>query len=179
MKLHWLLFGLLLAMCVVVGALFILDEVPAGKTSGYAHEQFSSMDQGGPGEVRHAPIIWLAWSFATLQTVFLVVCLALGVRGGDRRRRLVVPLIVGGILLVSVVTMMFVSYRQYMLEDGHALFFSLPATTAWYLYGFWPVQFFFVVLYVMVFSRTIVTDDDTTKFREIVAAKHRRERGET
>ncbi len=175
MKLHWILFGLLLAMCVVVGALFILDEATPGQTSGYAHEGFPSMDQGGPGEERHAPIIWLAWSFATLQTVFLVACLALGVRGEGRLRRLVVPLIVGGVLLVGVVTMMFVSYRQYMLEDSHSLFLSLPVTTAWYLYGFWPIQFFFVVLYVIVFSRTIVTSDDIVAFREILAAKRRRD----
>ncbi|SVB31310.1 uncharacterized protein METZ01_LOCUS184164, partial [marine metagenome] len=141
MKLHWILFGLLLAMCIVVGMFFILDEVPHGQTAGYAHAHFPGIDQGGPGIIRHASIIWLAWSFAVLQTVFLVVCLAFGVPHRERRRRLKVPLVTAGVLLVCIVTMIFVSYQQFMTEDTHPLFFSFPVTTAWYLYGFWPFQF--------------------------------------
>jgi hypothetical protein len=176
MKLHWILFGLLLTMCIVVGIFFILDEVPLGRTAGYAHAQFPGIDQGGPGLIRHASIIWLAWVFAVLQTVFLIVCLAFGVPHGERRQRLKVPLVIAGVLLICIVTMMFVSYQQFMMEDTHPLFFSFPVTTAWYLYGFWPFQFFFVLLYVVVFRRTIVTDDDLAKFQKLLATK-RRERG--
>jgi len=171
MKLHWILFGLLLAMCVVVGIFFVLDEVPLGQTAGYAHAQFPGIDQGGPGLIRHASIIWLAWGFAVLQTVFLIVCLAFGVPHGERRQRLKVPLVIAGVLLICIVTMMFVSYQQFMTEDTHSLFFSFPVTTAWYLYGFWPFQFFFVLLYVVVFHRTIVTDDDLAKFQKLLATK--------
>jgi len=171
MKLHWILFGLLLAMCVVVGIFFVLDEVPLGQTAGYAHAQFPGIDQGGPGLIRHASIIWLAWGFAVLQTVFLIVCLAFGVPHGERRQRLKVPLVIAGVLLICIVTMMFVSYQQFMMEDTHPLFFSFPVTTAWYLYGFWPFQFFFVLLYVVVFHRTIVTDDDLAKFQKLLATK--------
>ena len=60
MKLHWLLFGLLVALCVVVGAAFVIEDVPPGGGHGYAHGEFPSMDTGGPGEPRHAPILWLA-----------------------------------------------------------------------------------------------------------------------
>ena len=175
MKLHWLLFGLLLALCLVVIGLFTLDEIPPGQTAGYAHDRFPEMDQGGPGQRRHAPLMALAWCFAALQTTFLVVCLALGVTPGARRRRLALPLAVGGVLFVAVVTMIFLSYQQYLVEETHALVLSLPETTAWYLYGFWPFQFFFVVLYVAVFSQTIVSADDRAAFQAILAAKRRRE----
>jgi hypothetical protein len=177
MKIPWLLFGLLLAMCVVVAGLFILDETPPGRTAGFEHDRFPEMDQGGPGQERHAPVFWLAWSFAALQTAFLVVCLALGVPPGVRRRRVTGPLIIGGVLFVSVVTMMFVSYQQYLVEDSPALVFSFPATTAWYLYGFWPIQLFFVVLYVSAFSRTFVTADDRTAFQKILATRRQPDDG--
>ncbi len=170
MKLIWVLFGLLLAMCLVVAALFVIDEIPAGRTAGYAHDQFPVMDQGGPGQLRHAPILWLAWGFAMLETAFLVLCLALGT-SSDRRGELMTPLAIGGLLLAGVVTMMFLSYQRYMVEGGPALFFGFPATTAWYLYGFWPVQLFFVVLYVIAFSRLIVGAGDREAFDAIVEAK--------
>ena len=179
MKLPWLLFGLLLAMCVVVGGLFTLDEQPPGQTAGYAHDLFPEMDQGGSGRERHTPVIWLAWGFAALQTVFLVLCLALGIPPGDRRRRLAVPLTIGGVLFVGVVTMIFLSYQRYMVEETHALIFSFPTTTAWYLYGFWPIQLFFVVLYVAFFSHTIVSPDDREAFQTLLAAKRRDEGGGT
>ena len=165
MKLPWVLFGLLLAMCLVVLTLFVIEEVPAGRTAGYAHDQFPAMDQ-----LRHAPIIWLAWAFATLQTAFLVLCLALGL-SSTRRRQLAKPLALGGLLLAGVVSMMFLSYRQFMLEDMHDLVLAFPATTAWYLYGFWPIQLFFVVLYVVSFSHAIVGPSDRAAFDAIVAAK--------
>ncbi|HIE93276.1 MAG TPA: hypothetical protein EYQ83_10595 [Acidobacteria bacterium] len=48
---------------------------------------------------------------------------------------------------------------------------SLPAPTAWFLYGFWPAEFLVVLLYVLLFSRSIATPDDMQRFREIVAAR--------
>lgn len=179
MKLPWLLFGLLLAMCVVVAGLFTLDETPPGQTAGFAHARFPEMDQGGAGHERHTPVLWLAWSFAALQTIFLVACLALGVPPGVRRRRLARPLVVGGVLLAGIVTMMFLSYQQYLAEETHVLVFSFPTTTAWYLYGFWPFQLFFVVLYVTVFSRTIVTADDRAAFEKILITRRRLEGDDT
>lgn len=179
MKLPWLLFGLLVALCVVVGAAFVIEEVPAGRGHGYAHAEFPSMDAGGPGAPRHGPILWLAWAFAVLQIAFIVACLAFGARRGDRVGGIGLPLAVGGLLFAGIVTMMVVSYRQYMLTDAPDLslfmFMALPGPTAWYLYVFWPLQFFFVLLFVLAFRRSIVDDDTMTRFREIVAAKRRRE----
>ena len=50
---------------------------------------------------------------------------------------------------------------------------SLPAPTAWFLYGFWPAEFLVVTLYVLVFSRSIATREDMERFRGIVAARRR------
>lgn len=174
MRLIGILFGLLLAMGVVVATLFLIDEIPVGRTAGYAHDQFPVMDQGGPGHLRHAPIFWLAWGFAILETAFLVSCLALGL-SAERRRRLVAPLTVGGLLLAGVVSMMFLSYQRFMVEDGHTLILGLPVTTAWYLYGFWPIQAFFVVLYVVSFSGVIVGPEDRRAFESIVATRRSRD----
>lgn len=175
MKLPWVLFGLLLAMCVVVAGVMVLDEIPAGRTAGFAHPEFPAMDQGGPGQLRHGPILRLAWAFAMLQTAFLVLCLALGIPSGQRRMGVATPLGIGGVLLAGVITMMFLSYRRFMAEDTHELFLGFPATTAWYLYGFWPVQLIFVVLYITIFSRTIVGAGDRSAFDAIVAEKRRRD----
>lgn len=47
MKLAWILFGLLLAMCALVGYILVLPEPPGA--AGVPHPQFHTMQQGGDG----------------------------------------------------------------------------------------------------------------------------------
>ena len=54
---------------------------------------------------------------------------------------------------------------------SHAFFLSLPKPTAWFIYGFWPFQAFFVVVFVVYFRNVILTDEDVSKFEKLVAAK--------
>jgi hypothetical protein len=169
------LFVLLLAMCVVIGAAFVIDEVPADLGHGFAHEQFPSMDKGGPGVSRHTPtVLVMGGIFAALQTVFIIACLAFGVRRRGNVGPFKIPLLVGGLFFTGIVVLLVVSYRQYMLDPDPALFLSLPGPTAWYLYGFWPLQLFFVALYVLMFDRWVTTDDDMARFRQILARNQRR-----
>jgi hypothetical protein len=67
--------------------------------------------------------------------------------------------------------MMVLTYSGYLADETPELFMSLPAPTAWFLYGFWPAEFLVVLLYVLLFSRSIATPDDMERFREIVAAR--------
>ena len=185
-RLPLVLFGLLLALCVVLALAFVIEEAPfedVGSAAGggvervytghgTTHSKFPSMNHGGSGSERHRPILWLAWSFGLLQLALIVGCLALGVR---RLERIWAPLVAGGVVLGSIFTMMMVTYLGYLDDVGSPLFFSLPAPTAWFLYGFWPAQFLVVALYVLVFGRSIVTREDMERFRGIVA-KRRREK---
>ena len=180
-RLPLILFGLLLALCVVLALAFVIEEVPfedvpssAGggvervyTGHGTTHSRFPSMNHGGAGPERHRPILWLAWSFGLLQLALIVGCLALGVKHLERGWA---PLAVCGVVLGLILTMMVVTYQGYLDDVGSPLFFALPVPTAWFLYGFWPAQFLVVTLYVLVFGRSIVTREDMERFRGIVAA---------
>ena len=179
MKLEWVLFGLLLAMCLVVGAAFVIGYDATVVTesgvsyprAGYPHPQFPSMDVGGPGAPRHAPVLWVAWSFAALQTAFLVACLAFGARRRERVGRIGGALAAGGLVLVGIVTMIVVSYGRFMTAETRGLVLGLPAPTAWYLYVFWPFEFFFVLVFVLAFRRSFVDADTMVRFRALLASR--------
>ena len=180
-RLPLILFGLLLALCVVLALAIVIEEVPfedvpssAGggvervyTGHGTTHSRFPSMNHGGAGPERHRPILWLAWSFGLLQLALIVGCLALGVK---HLERVWAPLAVCGVVLGLILTMMVVTYQGYLDDVGSPLFFALPVPTAWFLYGFWPAQFLVVTLCVLVFGRSIVTREDMERFRGIVAA---------
>lgn len=188
-RLPHILFGVLLALCVVLALAFIIEEVPfedvpSATDGGVArlytghgtpHGRFPSMDHGGAGLERHTPILWLAWTFGLLQIALILGCLALGVK---QLERVWAPLVACGVFFAVIFTMMVVTYRGYLDEVAHPLFFSLPAPTAWFLYGFWPGEFLVVTLFVLVFSRSIVTRADLERFREVVVAHRRRRAGD-
>lgn len=181
MKLPVVLFGLLVALCAVTNVAFLMDEVPfedvvAADGSmqrvytghGVTHEGFPSMNHGGDGLARHRPVLWLSWVFGLLQLAIIICSLMLGVnRAGSTR----VWLGLSGLVLGGLFTMMVLSYRAYMTDPAPALFFGLPAPTAWFLYGFWPAEFLVVLLYVVLFSRSIATPAVMRRFEDIVAAR--------
>ena len=180
-KLPPILFGLLLALCVVLALTFVIEEVPfedvptaAGGVErvsaghGTTHSRFASMDHGGPGGERHGPIWWLGLSFGLLQLALIVGCLALALKRLEQVRT---PLVLCGLVLAVIFTMIVVTYQGYVGDAAPPLFLSLPAPTAWFLYVFWPAQFLVVALFVLVFKRSIVTRQDMERFREILAKR--------
>ena len=179
MKLPWVLFGLLLAMCAAVGAAFVIASDPpaaaadgtAYPRAGFPHPAFPSMNAGGPGAARHEPVIVIAWVFAMLQTAFLVACLAFGVR----RREQVGPIgwrLAGcGIGLAGILTVMVATYATYMTSPAPGLVLGLPVPTAWFLYVLWPFQFAFVLVFVLAFRGAVVDDATLARFRAIVDAR--------
>ena len=79
-----------------------------------------------------------------------------------------------GVTLATLLTLMVVTYARYLADPGGPLMLGLPLPTAWFIYAFWPTQFLVVVLFVLYFHRAVVTPDDMTRFREIVAARRAR-----
>ncbi|MDP6581708.1 MAG: hypothetical protein QF681_13725 [Vicinamibacterales bacterium] len=188
-RLPLVLFGLFLALCVTFALTFVIEEVPFEDiplpsggvervTTGHGttHDQFPSMDHAGPGGERRGAVWWLGLSFGLLQLAIIFGCLALPVK---RLALIRTPLALCGLVLAAIFVAMAVSYRGYAGDGMPALIFSLPIPTAWFLYAFWPAQFFVVALYVLLFSRAFVTPVDIARFREILAKRRLEETTKT
>ena len=188
MKLSHLLFAILLAMCVVIVATFVIGETPSvdviseqtGEASrtqlghGFPHPKFATMQSGGSGgsgAVRHGRILWFGWAFGMLQIALFVALVAYGGQRNGRLGPLKVPILVGGILYAATFTAMVYAYQGYMLEKTHPIFLSLPVPTAWMIYGVWPIPLVFMFLYMFTFDSWIFRAEDMTRFEEILAEK--------
>ncbi len=183
MKLPGLLFVILLAMCGVVGISLIIGETPSTETvsaetgqvvttplgHGITHPRFATMQSGGDGLARHQPVLWLGWAFAMLQVALFISLLACGGEKQGRLGPLKVPLLVGGMLYAAVFTALIYSYHQYMREDMHAMFLSLPIPTAWMIYGVWPIPVVFVFAYMLTFDRWVFRPEDKRRFEQLLA----------
>ena len=191
MKFAPVLFALLLAMCGAVLAAIVVGERPqeivAGEQAGTAtvrylghgvkHPKFESMLHGGPGAVRHGPILWIGLTFGLLQIVLFVCLLALGGQRQGKLGPLKIPLIVAGIVYAGVFIAMVVSYRGYMAEQDHATFLALPVPTAWMIYGVWPAPIIFMLIYMVTFDSWIYRSEDQVRLEEILACHSQMKQG--
>ena len=84
MKAPWILFAILLALCLVVG--LAMTVAPGLGGSGVQHPEILSMERSGPAPT--APQgLWIGWLLGVLQVAFFVACLAFGMRKRDRPDR--------------------------------------------------------------------------------------------
>ena len=164
-SLHWVLFGLLLALCLVVGVALFWEEPP--ESQGYGHGELRTMRQGGTGE-RHAQVLWLGAAFGVLQLLLFVACLGFGLRGArgsSRAKRR--ALLLGGLLYLAVFMVLVLAYQDY-LKDPSRLLVSLPPPTAVMLWVLWPFPLYFVLVYSLRFEDWVFRKEDSRRFRELV-----------
>ncbi|MCY3969657.1 MAG: hypothetical protein OXG74_06975 [Acidobacteria bacterium] len=188
MKLHWFVFLTLIGMCLAVGAAFVAPTevvVQDGATeqvvssSGFEHDRFATMRQGGPGAERHATTLWIGWAFVVFQVLFFGGCLAMGMErrrdGGASLGPAKQPLIFGTLVLAAIFTALVFSYQRYATEETHSLFLGFPRPTAWVFYAVWPFPVFFMVVYMRIFDRWFFTEEDERKVAELAAAQRQKE----
>ena len=183
-RLPLVLFALLVGMCVVFALTFVITERPHDEVVGAGgvvervplghgspHATYPSMDHGGDGPARAAPVLPLAWAFAVLQLAFIFGSLLLGVRHPARIRT---PLVMSGVTLAVLLTLMFVTYARDAGDTAAPQVLGLPVPTAWFVYGFWPAEFLVVALFVLYFGRAVVTPDGMRRYRQILAERQAR-----
>lgn len=188
MKLHWFVFLTLIGMCLAVGAAFLAPtEVvlqdggteQAVSSSGFQHDRFSTMRQGGPGAERHATTLWIGWAFILLQVVFFGGCLAMGMErrrdGGASLGPAKRPLILATLVLAAIFTALVFSYQRYAAGETHTLFLGFPRPTAWVFYAVWPFPVYLMFVYMRIFDRWFFTEDDERKVTELAAAQRLKE----
>ena len=185
MKLHLILYALLIGLCGVLVVMFLIGEVPFTEAvaegdddpvrtylgHGFAHPEIPAMDVGGDGAARHEKVLWLGWVYGIIQIVFFLTLLAFGSRKNGIVGPMLKPIALGGVVYIAIFTMMFVAYRGYADEETHALFLSLPKPTAWMIYGVWFFPLCYMFLYMFNFDSWTFTEEDQVEFDRIVAAR--------
>ena len=168
MKLEAALFGVTLAMAVVVALVWFTPEItapndvdaPVAIGHGVAHDTYATMQSGGDSQARHEEVLWLGWAFGTLICVFFLLCLAIGGRKNGRMGPIKKYLWAGGIVYCLVFLGMVLSYRASLGRDEIEYVGNLPAPTAWMLYALWGFPAVFILLYIFRFDRWIYTEED-------------------
>lgn len=161
------LFGLLIAMCTVVGWIaFSGDKAPRQAT---LHATFpTTMLQGTPAVERQAGVRWWGLAFGLLEIAFFAGCLMIGLRPVLGRMRIFIGL---GALHAAAFGLMFIADYYYSIGELRTLTMGFPIPTALMIYGVGGVPVVFILLYMFWFDRLILTADDMLKLERIVQEK--------
>jgi len=181
------LFAVLLAMCALVGVLFVLGEHPTrelvrdgatitvSETTGIAHPRIAGMRAGGDGAARHGRLLWLGGGFLVLTILLaagglsLGLCAPAGHRGVAARsaRRWIVA---GTLAGVGTATAIFVAYSRSLAAGVASYPLGFPAASSWMVWGVWLFPFIFVAGFVRCFDRSYVTGETLDRFAARLAA---------
>lgn len=175
-KLAWLILGLLLATCILIGVILSIPERPEGYD--YTHPDYVTMQRGPDSMERHGGVIWLGLSFAVLQFCIFTCLIALSLNKQGRLRKFKKPLLAGLLLNVGVFSLIIISYLTYARDGTGGLVGSFPQPTALMLYGLGPIQIVFAIIYILYFDRAIFTTEDLKQFQQLVKERRQQMEGE-
>ncbi len=166
---HYLAGLLLVALWAAVLAIWLTPAPP--QLGGAPHERIPKMDQAGNGADLHSPrLVLVGWVFGALLIAGFVGLLAwvtvpAAGEGGAKRA----VFLLGGLLFEGVFAMMCIAYARALNDQLAEPFWGgFPASTAWLVYGLWPVPTFFIVLYVVFFNSWIAPPQQLRQFEQLV-----------
>ena len=163
MKISYVLFGLLVAMGLVLGYLLLfVPETAVGH--GVVHPDFPSMLQGGDGAVRHASVLTGGAALGVLMILFMVGLLVFGANRSGKVGMEEAVLIGGTVVFVLCFLAVVITYQPYAEAGGGELTMAFPLPTAWMMYGVWVAPVVFIALYMFRFDPWIMSDEETARF---------------
>ena len=175
----WISVVILMALWVIVLVILFTPEAPNGH--GLPHSTYQAMDQGGDGAERHKALLWSGWMFGSLLIAFLVSLLAWGMfrrssnvetTVANQRTGTALHLwifLIGGVLYEGVFGMMCLAYGDSLTHPDDVVFLGpFPSSVSWLVFGMWLFPAYFIVLYVVLFDRYIVSPQNIQQVDELV-----------
>ena len=169
-----LLLGVSAALVVVMGASLLLPG--AAHPTARLHPEAASLLQSTGGLADQPETLWLGYAFGLLVLGLMAVCVWIGLRKKETGTPLTRWMMIGFGGYALVFTGLTLTYARYTGNAEVPFFGGFPLPTAWMVYGIWFFPLILVGLYMAMFDRWVLTEDDQARFQALV--EENRQRGE-
>ena len=169
-----LLLGLSAVLMGVMGASRLLPA--ATHPTARLHPEAASLLQSTGGLADQPETLWLGYAIGLLILGLMAVCVWIGLRKQDAGTPLTRWMMIGFAGYALVFTGLTITYAQYAADPSGSFFGGFPLPTAWMIYGMWFFPLLLVGLYMVMFDRWVLTEDDLARFQDLVD-ENRRQRG--
>jgi len=139
---------------------------PIPNATGAPHPEFNGM-MISVANIDEAPHTrWLGYFFGLAIIGVFGSFLFLGNRKKEKLTPIKKWLWIGLILYTLVYTGMVLSHWSYVANDGGPFFMSMPAPTAWMIFGVWFVPIIITLTYIIKFEDWIISDKEIKDFHK-------------
>ena len=167
-----LLLGLLVALLLTIGVSFLM---PAStQPTAQVHPEAPSLLQSTGGLAERPATLWLGYVMGLLMIGIMAVAVWIGLRKRDGATPLNRWMMAAFAGYALVFTALVAAYASYTGSPEAVFFAGFPAPTAWMIYGMWLFPLVFVGLYMTLFDRWVLTDQDLARFDDLVKENRQR-----
>jgi len=159
-----LVFLLIIVMCAQFWG-------PVDNAVGTPHAEHPGMMVSKTNIDQYAHSRWLGYLFGLGIIGVLGSLVLIGVRKKARSTSLTKYVYTGLITYLLVFSGMVISHWNYAANDGGTFFASMPAPTAWMIFGVWFVPLIITVAFILRFEDSVISDEEITEFKNYLASR--------
>ncbi len=167
-----LFLALLVALLLIIGVSFLMPG--ATQPTAQVHPEAPSLLQSTGGLAERPATLWLGYVMGLLMVGIMAVAVWIGLRKRDGATPLNRWMMAAFAGYALVFTALVAAYASYTVSPEAVFFAGFPAPTAWMIYGMWLFPLVFVGLYMALFDRWVLTDQDLARFDDLVKENRRR-----
>lgn len=150
---------------------FLAFTPPPVNVTGQSHDVYKTMLKGGTSMSMDSTTNMLAYLFGLCATGLLCMFLIQGAIRKGKLKGIRPWIIFASVAYLIVYSLTYFSDAHYA-ETGHSRFLlGWPIPTAWMIYVMWSTPVLFVLIYIFKFRDWILTEEDETRFEELVKAR--------
>ena len=166
MKTIHYLYMLIILFLGIIGLLFMT--APPPDVTGQVHDVYKTMLHGGTSMSLNGTTKILAYLFGLCATGTLCLFIIVGAVRKGKLDGIRPWLIFASVAYLIVYSLTYFADASYV-STGHTRFFlGWPIPTAWMIYAMWATPILFMLIYVFKFRDWILTEEDETRFKELV-----------
>lgn len=169
MKTIHLLYALVILFLGIIAFLAITP--PPANVTGQAHDVYKTMLKGGASMSGDSTTNILAYLFGLCATGMLCMFLILGAIRKGKLDGIRPWLILASIAYLIVYSLTYFSDSHYVATGHNHFFRGWPTPTAWMIYVMWATPVLFVLIYIFKFRDWILTEEDESRFEELVKTR--------
>lgn len=154
---------------------FLFFTTPPTFVTGQPHDVYKTMLRGGESMSTSSVTNVLAYLFGLMATGTLCLFLIVGAIRKGRLDGIRPWLILASLVYLIVFTLTYLSDVHYVASEHSRFFLGWPVPTAWMIYAMWSAPLLFMFIYVFKFRDWILTEEDESRFSELVNARKAKE----
>ncbi len=160
------------ALLLIIGVSFLMPG--ATQPTAQVHPGAGSLLLSSGSLAVRPEVLGLGYVMGVLMIAIMAVAVWIGLRKRDGATPLNRWMMAAFAGYALVFTALVAAYASYTGSPEAVFFAGFPAPTAWMIYGMWLFPLVFVGLYMALFDRWVLTDQDLARFDDLVKENRRR-----